>query len=108
METACYRIKLKAGMINDAKNWAEHLNSRTKEVLGLLKSEGVTVESAFLDQVNGEDYLIYYLRAENLENAHKIASESNHPVDIFHRNSMKQISDGSTTLVKLVDFSTID
>jgi hypothetical protein len=106
MEVECYRIKLKPGSRDTVLNWAEHLTKHAEEVRSLIQSEGIAIESAFLETIGDEDYLIYYLRGENLKRASEIARASTHPIDVFHREVMRSVSESGAPLRKLIDFST--
>ncbi len=67
MQTRCVRIKLKPNALDKVRAWATELNARAGEAQEILKREGVVIESAFLDEIAGEQYLLYYMKAENLE-----------------------------------------
>lgn len=106
MEVACYRIQLKENMITKVKDWANRLNSEIIEVKVLLEKEGVTIESAFLEQSETGNFLVYYLRAANIKKALDTAKASQHPVDIFHRKVMSEITANINRLECLIDFTT--
>ena len=64
MSVRCMRIRLVAGGAERARQWAKEIMSRSGEAMDTLKQEGVTLESVFLDQLEGGDYLIYYKRSD--------------------------------------------
>ena len=83
------------------------LNSRGAEVLETLKDENVVVESVFLDRVAGVDYLVYYMRAQNMERARQTAQRSTHAIDKYHSDFMKAVVESGEKLECLIDFDRI-
>lgn len=106
MEVACYRIRLKPGSVPAIREWASRLQSEIVEVRKLLKAEGMMLESAFLEQSPQGDFLIYYVRSPDLKNARKISQASLHPIDIYHREVMKQITENAVELECVLDAAT--
>lgn len=84
-DISCGRIKLKPGSIERVREWAKTLNDRSAEALETMRNEGSLVESVFLDQCPDGDYLIYYVRVENHENAREVFKKSNLPIDLYHK-----------------------
>ncbi len=104
MQTHAFRIKLKPNSIEKVRAWAAELNARAGEAQEILKREGVVVESAFLDEIAGEQYLLYYMKAENLEKSQKIAAESAASLDAYHQRFKKECWESVTPLEPLIDF----
>ena len=105
MEVTCYRIKLKPNSIPLVREWAARLNGEKAEVQALLKAEGMALESVFLEQEQGADFLVYYIRSPDLKKAREVSQASQHPIDIYHRQVMKQIAEKHTELECLLDAS---
>lgn len=63
--------------------WTEELKARHDEVLQTLADEGVRTEACFMSEHTGE--VFYYMEADDLETAKKIAAESIHKIDQQHR-----------------------
>ncbi len=103
MEVECFKIKLQPNSIPLVREWAARLNSQLDQVKELLKKEGMTLESVFLEQSLDGDYLIYYLRSPNLKKTREISMSSGHPIDVFHRDFMKKIFESSVNLECLLD-----
>ena len=103
METVCVRVRLKEGSLERVREWARELNSRRDEVLETLRDEGVRIESVFLDG----DTLIYYLRAESIDEAREVAAHSTHAIDAYHQRFKDETFDGQTTLELLIDFENL-
>ncbi len=104
LETRCVRIKLKPDSLEKVRAWATEANTRKAEALDILKREGVTIESAFLDEVVGEHYLVYYMKAENLDKSQQIAAESAASLDAYHKQFKKDCWESVTVLEQLIDF----
>ena len=104
MQTKCRRIRLKPGSVDRVREWAHNLNNRRDEVVVTLAEEGVAIESAFLEQTPNGDFLIYYMRAANLEEASRAARDSTHPIDAYHRQVLSEIVDSGEDLELLIDF----
>lgn len=105
MEVTCYRIKLKPNSIRLVREWAARLNKEKTEVQALLKAEGMALESVFLEQESDADFLVYYIRSHDLKKAREVSQASQHPIDIYHRQVMKQIAEKHTELECLLDAS---
>ncbi len=104
METACYRIKLKPGSLPKVEEWASRLNSEKSEVAKLLVNEGVSIESVFLEDTSEGQFLIYYLRAKSLKAAQEAVALSQHPIDVYHRETLTEITEDFSVLRSLVQF----
>jgi len=78
-------IKLKPGSRETVREWAATMNARKAEAEATLREEQVEVESWFSITLDGDDYLICYMRAESMEAAQNIAARSSHPIDAIHQ-----------------------
>jgi hypothetical protein len=85
METSCVAIELLPGSVEKVQEWGDFLRTNRDEALQSLKNEGVTVESAFVVNIDGRDYLIGYMRASNMHSAHQAAKDSTLNVDAYHQ-----------------------
>jgi L-rhamnose mutarotase len=103
VETVCVRVRLKEGSLERVREWARELNARRDEVLATLRDEGVRVESVFLDG----DTLVYYMRADSLEQAREVYAHSTHAIDAYHQQFKDETFDGQTSLELLIDFENL-
>ncbi len=103
MEVTCYRIKLKPNSIPLVREWAARLNKDMADVRKLLTAEGMALESVFLEQGSEGDFLVYYIRSSDLKKAREVSQASQHPIDIYHRQVMKQVAENHTELECLLD-----
>ena len=103
MQVACYRIKLNPNSVPLVREWAARLNNEMTEVKKLLKEEGMSLESVFLEKGADGDFLVYYLRSPDLKKTREVSQASQHPIDIYHRQVMKQIAESHNELECLLD-----
>lgn len=85
MDVGAVLIKLKPNSMQNVDAWKTELNTRKAEAIDTLKAEGVFIESWFHVEIEGTDYLIAYMRAEDIAKAHKIGRESQFPIDAMHK-----------------------
>ena len=78
-------IQLKSNSMGNVEAWQQELNARKDEAIETLKAEGVSIESWFHVELEGQDYLIAYMRAENIAKAQQIGRESQFPIDAMHK-----------------------
>jgi hypothetical protein len=108
MDTACVKVRLKPDSLDRVRAWAAELNRRSDEVLATLLDEQVVVESVFLDQTSEGDFLIYYLKARNLEEAAQAAQQSQHEIDAYHQQFKQDAWESGKPLELLIDFENFD
>ncbi len=84
-QTSCVRIRLKPGSLARARAWAKEMRQRKEEALETLRDESVVVESVFLEHAGDGDFLIYFLKREDLSRGRAVARASPHPIDAVHR-----------------------
>ena len=104
METVCTKVRLKPGSLDRVREWATELRTRSDEVLASLRDEGVVIESVFLDSDEQGDFLIYYMKAQSLEEAQAVVQSSPHPIDSYHQQFKVDTWQSRTPLELLVDF----
>lgn len=85
MDVGAVLIQLKPKALTHVSAWQAELNARKDEAIETLKAEGVLVESWFYLELEGNDYLLAYTRAENIEKAHALARNSHFPIDQVHQ-----------------------
>lgn len=78
-------IRLKPNSRERVKEWANEIASRRGEALETLKQEGVNVESYHLMTLEDVDYLLLYMRSQNLDQAGQTGSESESEIDAIHQ-----------------------
>lgn len=108
MDVRCIRVKLKKEYLSEIYDWFRELNDRKNEVLETLKAEGIIVESAFIDQHENNFYLIYYVKAIDLQKALNIFQCSTKPIDIFYKECWKKFCGEVIDLKPILDVDILD
>jgi len=105
MEYASGLIKLKAGSEKRVEEWRSTMTSRLDEAAATLQNEDVQVESWFTLEMNGEKYLLWYLRARSIKRVFEVLHELKHPIDRYHVALMAEITadDGNFIAKSLID-----
>lgn len=85
MDVGSVLIKLKSDSMEQVEAWRSEIERRKAEAVETLKAEGVTVESWFHLEVNGEQFLIAYMRAHDIAHAQKVGRESTFDIDRVHK-----------------------
>lgn len=104
MKTKCILVKLKKGSLERVNEWAAMLNSRKNEVIETLKNEGVVLETVFLAQIRAEDYLVYFMRSEDFDKAHRVGKNSLAAIDAYHQKFKADTWLERAELNNLIDF----
>ncbi len=105
MEISAGLIKLKSGSLGDVQEWKETLERRREEAVQTLVDQGVEIESWFQVEIDGDQYLIWYMRSEAIENAHSTYAKSTHDIDAFHARIMAQVTDKMIKTFPLIDLT---
>lgn len=85
MDIGAALIKLKPNSLDQVEAWQKELKARQDEAIETLKAEGVYVESWFYIQIEGQDYLLAYMRANDIAEAQRIGKNSSFDIDQVHR-----------------------
>lgn len=108
MKTICIKTKLKKELIEEIRAWFETLKKRTNEILESLENEGVLVESAFLDKQGNDLYLIYYLKAKDINRAYEVFNKSTLSIDRYYKECWTKYCEGREVLEELLDIDRLD
>ena len=104
MESAAGLLKLKPGYEKNLEDWRETLNSRKAEVLETLRREHVDLECWFQTEINGEPYLLWFIRVESLARAREIFANSKLEIDIFHMEKMMKMKEAGIEANLVAEF----
>lgn len=85
MDVGTVLIKLKSNALDHVDSWKNELNERKTEAVETLRAENVSIESWFHVSLQGQDYLIAYMRAEDIPRAQAIGRKSQFPIDQVHK-----------------------
>ena len=105
MEYASGLIKLKPGTEDKVEEWRSTIASRLNEAAATLRDEEVQIESWFKVELNGEKYLLWYLRAKSIRRVFEVSMQLKHPIDKFHYELMVEITseNGNILAEPLID-----
>lgn len=98
------KVRLKPDSLARVREWAAELHDRADEVLATLRDEGVVIESAFLDQTDDGDFLIYYMKSRD---AVPRCGSSPHPIDAYHQQFKLDTWQSREQLELLIDFENL-
>jgi hypothetical protein len=103
MEYASGLIKLKPGSEGKVEGRRSTLASRLDETAATLKDEDVHVESWFTTEINGEKYLLWYMRSKSIKRMFEVCQRLKHPIDEFHYDLMAEITAANIFAIPLID-----
>lgn len=105
MEYASGLIKLKADTEHRVEHWRSTIASRLDEAAATLQDEDVQIESWFKVEIEGQPYLLWYLRAKSIQQVFEISMQLKHPIDQFHYELMAEITapNGTISASPLID-----
>ena len=63
--------------------WRDTMKSRIEEALATLVHEGAEIESWFRIKIEGQDYLLWYMRAESMKKVFEVSRTFKHPIDTY-------------------------
>lgn len=92
MEYASGLIKLKPNTDHKITQWRDTISSRLDEAAATLQDEEVQIESWFKIVIEGQQYLLWYLRAKSIKRVFKVSMQLKHPIDRFHYELMAEIT----------------
>lgn len=93
MEIVLWRVRIKAGKEEFAREWLEFLKENQAGANETLKNEREHLEVYFTNVENGAMYLYMFVLAEDLEYASKVAQSSGNPLDAKHIEYMEACVD---------------
>jgi len=103
MEYASGLIKLKPGTEAKVEEWRSTIASRPDEVAATHLDEDVQIESWFTIEIEGEKYLLWYLRAKSIRRVFEVSRQLKHPIDRFHYELMEKITAANIIAKPLID-----
>lgn len=105
METLCLKVQLKEGCIEQVRNWFNTLKLRIEETKKTLRNEGAVIESVFLDSIGEKNFLIYYIKAKDIEFARSVFKQSTLSIDLYHKKCWELYCEKSIVLQELLDIN---
>lgn len=102
-EVFCSRIKLKPGSMPRVQEWARTMTERKAEAMATLANEAVWEEVVFLERSDGGEYLVIFMRADDMEHARQVGRTSTAAIDQYHQQFKRDIIESSTELELVLD-----
>jgi hypothetical protein len=73
MEVAAGLIRLNPDSKSKVREWRDTMPTRIEEALATLVHEGAQIESWFQIKIEGQDYLLWYMRAESMKKVFEVS-----------------------------------
>ncbi|WP_227374806.1 DUF6176 family protein [Haladaptatus halobius] len=90
VDVVMMKQKIKRGKTRRLKEWMAEIRRREDEAVETYESEGMYSESAFIEQTNDGDFLVYYMESEDARRAYEAFENSTHEIDREHKEVMKE------------------
>lgn len=90
MDVIATLIKLKPNSADKVSEWKANVDRLHSEALQSIENEGVSVESWFEAEIDGEHYLLAYVRCDDLKKAQQAGQESKLEIDQVHFDFMRE------------------
>ncbi|AWA48656.1 MULTISPECIES: DUF6176 family protein [Acinetobacter] len=107
MDVGAVLIKLKQDTLANVDAWKIEIEQRKDEAIQTLQPEGVTIESWFHLELDGNNYLIAYIRSHDIGHAQQVARNSSFEIDKVHKQ-FKQNWERIIPATLLVDLENYD
>ena len=107
MDVGAVLIKLKQDTLANVDAWKIEIEQRKDEAIQTLQPEGVTIESWFHLELDGNNYLIAYIRSHDIGHAQQVARSSSFEIDKVHKQ-FKQNWERIIPATLLVDLENYD
>ncbi len=88
----CVSVKIKEGCLEDVKAWFRHNQQNKEESLEAFADERRWMECAFIDQIQDDYYIIYFMKADDIVKAREVYRNSTLPADVFHKECWKKFT----------------
>ncbi|SIQ69031.1 hypothetical protein SAMN05421858_0094 [Haladaptatus litoreus] len=82
--------KIEPGKTERLKEWSEEVRERKDEAVETLQNEGMHAESAFIERTDDGDFLVYYMKAEDIHEVYEAFENSTHEIDREHEEVMRE------------------
>jgi hypothetical protein len=83
--------KLADGKTERLREWAAEVRERSDEAVETLRGEGMHSETAFVEHADDGDYLVSYMKADDIEAVYEAFEESTHDIDEEHKRVLADV-----------------
>lgn len=95
VEPVLLRQRVDPERVEDLREWTAEVRTRPEEHVETLRNEGVYTETAFLERIDGEPYLTYYMETESVAGAFEAFESSEFDIDAEHEEVMQEVLESS-------------
>lgn len=103
LEAYCFKVTLKPGSRERVREWTRTTAERGSEAEALLRSEGIFLQTVYLDITENGDYLLMFIRTKDVDTALKIARESTDALNLVFREFVRETWERVDVLEKIYD-----
>ena len=90
-EIVLTKQKIEDGKTQRLKEWMDEICEREEEAIETLKNEGMHSETAFIEHTDEGDFLLYYMKANDIEQVFESFENSSHEIDKEHKQVMNDV-----------------
>ena len=85
------RQRVDPDRVEELREWTAEVRSRPEEHVETLRHEGVYTETAFLERIDGDPYLTYYMETESVHAVYEAFENSEFDIDAEHEEVMREV-----------------
>lgn len=97
-QSECIRIRLKSGMTGKFLAWAQQIPNRLDEAMLGMHEQGILAEHIFLERTPEGDFLVLYVKAENLDRMRDVFQYSRRKLDLEYKEIVDETWDRSAVM----------
>lgn len=90
-EIVLTKQKIEPGKTQRLEEWVREVRNRKSEAIETLQNEGMHAETAFIEHTDEGDFLVYYMKADDVQRVYHAFEESAHPIDAEHKQVMMDV-----------------
>ncbi|PSQ44145.1 hypothetical protein BRD14_01760 [Halobacteriales archaeon SW_5_68_122] len=83
--------KIENGETQQLREWMDEVSEREEEAIETLKSEGMHSETTFIEHTDEGDFLVYYMKADDMKQVSESFADSSHEIDEEHKRMMDNV-----------------
>ncbi|MFC6824310.1 DUF6176 family protein [Halopelagius fulvigenes] len=83
--------RIEPGKTDRLREWMAEITTRREEAIETLRYEGMISEAAFLERTDSDDYLVYYMEAEDIDGVYEAFRSSPYEIDREHGEILDEV-----------------
>ncbi len=101
-QVICTSSRIKDGCLDKVRSWLHTLEQeRRSETCESFQNEGVSIEAAFVKEENGSYFLVYFMRADDVQQAITVFQNSELSIDAFHKQCWEDFTEDHKILTPI-------